>query len=358
MKNQPVAFHTKGPASEMTCFTFIIKITGWLALAIFYTINSALFISSLIGNSIVMYLVWSKTELQSPTYYLMSFLALSDLFTSLFGQLSYCISITVLENITCTVDKAIAFVHASSCTSSLLLLSLIARDRYLHVSKQQEYSNHTSIRFSVIASLVCYLAGMMVASLFTFEVKAVNISSSFAFAVLGASSFTFICLKSRQINRIVMDHSKQMQVNCRPGSGLESNTSLRYKQFERAVNKSIFSVIILFFVSWTPVIILMIIFTVHNLLNKPIADEYRIAFGWGSTISYLNGAFNPIIYGYRCDAIGREIRKMLKKNTGRGNRVSQATAQVKFQDIESVSYLDHGKVGQNRNSNIKPRGDE
>ena len=357
LKNHPVSFHTKGQTAEMTCFKFTIQLTGWLYKAIFLTINSALFISSLIGNSIVMYLIWHKTTLQSPTYYLMSFLALSDLFTSLFGQLSYCISVTFITDVSCAVDKAIAFVNASSCTSSLLLLSLIARDRYLHVSKQQEYSNHTSIRFSVIASLVCYLAGMMVASLFTFEVKAVNISSTFAFAAFGASSFTFICLKSRQINRIVMDHSKQMQVNCRPGSGLESNTSLRYKQFERAVNKSIFSVIILFFVSWTPVIILMIIFTVHNLLNKPIVDEYRVAFAWGSTISYLNGALNPIIYGYRCDAIGREIRKIFKKCTGRGNRVSQATAPVTFQEIESVSYLHHVKVGQNTNSNTKSKGD-
>ena len=319
---------------DMTCFKFSIQIVGWISQTIFLTINSALFILSITGNSLVMYLVWTKPVLRSPTYFLMSFLALSDLLTSLFGQLSYCISSTFFKDISCNKDKGIAFVNASSCTCSLLLLSLIARDRYLHVSKQQDYSNYTSIRFSIIASILCYLLGMIVASLFTFDDMAIKISSTFAFATLGAFSFTFICLKARQIKRIVYDHNQNMQATSRANSILNENASARCRQFEKAVNRSIFSVIILFFVSWTPVITLMMIITVHNFLNEPIPDRYRLAFAWGSTVSYFNGALNPIIYGYRCDAIGRHIRRILRKAIGRKDRVVPASSRVDAVDID------------------------
>ena len=135
----------------MTCFRVGNQLSGWISQTNFFTINSALFMFSLTGNSLVMYLVWTKSALRSPTYFLMSFLALSDLLTSLFGQLSYSISVTLFNDISCNLDKEIGFFNVSSCTCSLLLLSLIARDRYLHVSKKQDYSYHTSNRFPVAA---------------------------------------------------------------------------------------------------------------------------------------------------------------------------------------------------------------
>ena len=314
-----------GLSIRMVCFRFIIHLTGLVHQATFIACNSILFLCSVAGNSLVIYLVWAQHTLRSPTFFLISFLAMSDLLTSLFGQSSYCTALVFLEDISCTMDKAIAAIHFTSCSSSILLLSLIARDRYLHVSKRQDYHDHTSNRFAITASIVCYFLGITVAVLSTFEDRAVKFSSTFAFAAIGASSFIFICLRSRQITRIVQDHSKQMQVNCRSSNVLGKNALIRSSKFERAVNKSIFLVIILFFVSWTPVIIFMIIFTVHNVLNKPIANGYRVAFGWASTFIYFSGALNPVIYAYRHDAIGREIRKRVAKVIGRNDTAPSAT---------------------------------
>ena len=305
----------------MACFKFVIYLNGWVSQAFFITSNSILFISSVIGNSLVIYLVWRKATLRSPTYLLMSFLALSDLLTSLFGQTSYCISLTILEDLPCNLVRAIAFMNVANCASSLLLLSLIARDRYLHVSKRQSYCDYTNNRFAVTVSIACYLLGMTVASLFTFDNRIIQISSTFVFAVLGSSSFMFICLKSRQITRIVQDHIKQIQANRQNTSASQHAALKRSFNMEKSVNKAIFSVISLFFVSWTPVIILMTIFTVNNIRNNPITDGYRVAFVWGSTVSYLNGALNHVIYSYRSDAIGREIRKRVATVFGRKNVV-------------------------------------
>ena len=298
----------------MACFSLIVQLVGWVSQAIFIAVNSVLFICSVIGNSLVIFLVWSKDTLKSPTYILMSFLAISDLLTSLLGQSLFCISVNIRKSdLNCYMVKALVLTNIANCTCSVLLLSLIARDRHLRVSKHQSYLDHTSNRFAIIASLTCHLFGIVVASLSTFDDRIMKISGYVAFIVLGTCSFIYICIKSRQIAEIVKEHIKQMEASCQNTSVLEHFASTRSFQLEKLVNRSIFYVIILFFVSWTPVIILMIIIIVLNIRSEPITDEYRIAFVWGSTAVYLNGALNNIIYSYRCDAIGREIRKTLAK---------------------------------------------
>ena len=312
----------------MACLKLLISLNDLASRVIFIMGNSVLFVPSVIGNSLVIYLVWRKVTLRSPTYLLMSFLALSDLLTSLFGQTSNCISLTILKDLPCNLFRAIAFMNSANCVSSLLLLSLIARDRYLRVSKRQNYLDHTSKRFAITASIACFILGMIVASLFTFDNHIIQISSTFAAAVIGSSSFIFICLKSRKITRIVQDHTKQMKAMQENAFASEKIALTRSIKVEKSVNRSIFSVIILFFVSWTPAIILMTIFTAHQVLNEPIADGYRIAFVWGTTVVYLKGALNHIIYSYRCDAIGREIRRMVGKVTRR-HVVAPSTSQGK-----------------------------
>ena len=134
-----------------------------------------------------------------------------------------------------------AFIVVAKCASSLLLLSLIARDRYLHVSKRQSYCDYTNNRFAVTASIACYLLGMTVASLFTFDNRIIQTSSTFVFAVLLSSSFMFICLKSRQITRIVQDHIKQIQANRQNTSASQHAALKRSFNMEKSVNKAIFS---------------------------------------------------------------------------------------------------------------------
>ena len=322
----------------MACFSYVLYLTDWVAQAILITVNTILFICSVIGNSLVIYLVWRKAALRLPTYFLMSFLALSDLLTSLFGQSLYCISLNILKDLSCNMVRATAFMNVTNCVSSLLLLSLIARDRYLHVSQGQCYLHHTSNRFAITASIACYLFGMMVGSLFIFDNRIIEISRPVAFAVLGNSSFIYICLRSRHIIKIVQDHIEQVKANRQNISDLEQIAFTRSSIYERSVNKSIFSVIILFFVSWTPVIILMIIFTVHIIRNEPITDGYRIAFNWASTPAYLNGALNHVIYSYRCDAIGREIRKTVAKVFGRTSIAPFSIQQEFLQKNVELNY--------------------
>ena len=298
----------------MACFSLAIQLTGWVSQSIFITVNSILLILSVIGNSLVVYLVWSKAALRSPTYLLMSSLAVSDFFTSIFGQLLFVISVNISrDNISCFFVKTLIFMNVVSCTSSLLLLSLIARDRYLLLSTRRSYLNHTSNRFALTASIVCYIFGAIVGALIAFDDRTINASGIAAFAVLGTSSFIFICLKSRQILKIVKDHIRHMEASRQNTTALEHTAYMRSFKIEKSVNRSIFSIIILYVLSWTPIIILTIILAVKGVRKEPITDGYRIAFNFVLTAVYLNGSLNYIVYSYRCDAIGQEIRRIVAK---------------------------------------------
>ena len=312
----------------MACFSLAIQLTGWVSQVIFITVNLILFIFSIIGNSLVVYLVWSKAALRSPTYLLMSFLAASDLLTSLFGQLLFVVSINIDRvDISCNLVKTLIFMNVLNCTSSVLLLSLIARDRHILLSTRRNYLDHTSSRFAITASIVCYLLGAIVGALITFNDRSINASGIITFAVLGTSSFIFICIKSRQIMKIVKDHVRHMEANRQNTTALEHTAYMRSFKIEKSVNRSIFSIIILYLISWTPIIILTIILVAMGIRKEPITDAYRVAFNFVLTAVYLNGALNHVVYSYRCDAIGQEIRRTVAKVIGRARTAPSSIQQ-------------------------------
>ena len=325
----------------MACFSLTIQLNSKATQAIFIAVNSVLFTFSVIGNSTVIYLVWSKAALRLPTYLLMSFLALSDLLTSLFGQLLFVISLIISkDDLSCFLNKASTFMNVANCTSSLLLLSLIARDRYLFLSTPRRYFEHTSNRFAAAASIASNLFGMIVASLITLDERNMKISGTIAFAVLVVSSFTFICLKSTQIKTIVKDHIRHMETNFQNTTELERIADKRSFTIEKSVNRSIFSIIILFFVSWTPIFVLAIILAVKRIQNASITYGYRVAFNWALTAVYLNSALNHLMYSYRCDAIGLEIRRTVAKVT---RQARTAPSSIQQKALEKNSERNHDR---------------
>ena len=310
----------------MSCFRFISHLSDIPAKIFFSTGNILFFLFSVTGNSIVIFLVLRKPHLKTPTYCLLAALASSDFITATCGQLTYFVEVLFKTSTSCAIEKVNAFFNVSSCSTSILLLCAIAHDRYLRVSKGVEYENHTSMRRVLIISVSCAVFGMSMAVMFTFQHQYVVIASTLGFAILGTSCFIFICIHSRRIHRIVHNHIRVMeralQAPISSGSEDHGQRQTQYNaRVEKAVNRSLFAVISLFFCAWSPVIILMLIFTAHNVQRIPLPESYRVAFIWCSSLSYINGALNPILYSYRCDAISKELKDLFRVVTCRKNEV-------------------------------------
>ena len=307
----------------MACFKFVSALYSIPSKAIFFSLNTVLLLCAVVGNSIVMYLVLSKRRLHLPTFFLIFTLSLSDFTTALIGQTTYCIEVAFMNGTTsCTKDRVIAVVNASSCGTSLLLLCMIARDRYLHVSKGMRYSEHTSAKQVILICISCWLIGISIACLFIFEDRYMKTASMICFAMLGVVCFAFICVISRKVHRLVQSHFLAMekvledqpdQSNNKLPDDIQMTQKFRSDRvrIEKTVNRSIFAVVIIYSLSWFPIIVLMMVYTVYNFCDQEVPERLQFAFIWSSTTSYCNGAINPFIYAYRCDAIGREIKRFV-----------------------------------------------
>ena len=94
----------------------------------------------------------------------------------------------------------------------------------------------------------------------------------------------------------------------------------------------------------------------HFIFYEPIADGYRIASAWGSIISYLSSALNRVIYAYLCNAIGREIHKMVTKLLRRRSFAASATQQeIVGKKVNSTINSDDVKARHKENFTVETK---
>lgn len=130
--------------SVMTCLPYYIGISQPVNI-VFFLVNILCSLVSIIGNSLTTFVVATRSHLQMPRNLLLAALSVTDLFAGLVAQPIFGTYLSFFHNTnSCMLEKAIVFMSASSCASSLLLLCVIARDRYLHVAKGLQYNQHTS----------------------------------------------------------------------------------------------------------------------------------------------------------------------------------------------------------------------
>ena len=163
-------------------------------------------ITSVLGNGIVMFVIITRQRLHQPTYYLIFSLALSDFIIALFGQSTYTIEVAFKDSISCIDDKIISFLHGTSCSTSLMLLCMISRDRWLHVAKGLRYNEYTSNKQVMKISVACCFIGICTALPYCFEEKYMKILGIFVFTVTATTCFIAICIMNFKVYRLVKSH--------------------------------------------------------------------------------------------------------------------------------------------------------
>ncbi len=296
----------------MRCsFTFVDQLTDTTNKVFFVLINTAVMMTSVLGNGIVMFVIITRHRLHQPSYFLIFSLALSDFIIALFGQSIYTTEIALKDYTSCIVDKIIVYLNGVSCSTSIMLLCMISRDRWLHVAKGLRYNEYTNKKQIIVISVACWFISMSIAMLFFFEVSYIALLGGFLFVVLALVCFIAICIMNVKIHFLVKSHFNEIENN-RQEDGTVDDTRAKQKQervkVEQSVNRSIIAVIVIYSISWFSLLILIIYGAIHKLQNIKTTRSYKTAFVWAMTMAYFNGAINPFIYAYRCDNIGRDIR--------------------------------------------------
>ena len=128
----------------MTCLPYYVGIPQPINIA-FFLINVTCSLASINGNSLTIYVVATRKHLQAPMNLLLAALSITDLFAGMVAQPIFATYLSFFHTSNnCVLEKTIVFMSATSCATSLLLLCLIARDRYLHVAKGLRYNQHTN----------------------------------------------------------------------------------------------------------------------------------------------------------------------------------------------------------------------
>ena len=299
---------------------------------VYFVLNMIIAVISITGNVVVIYVVLTVRRLHSPTNCLLAAMALSDLISALFGQTTYSIYLSFLSHTcNCAHERSGVYISAMSCGTSLLLLCMITRDRYLHVAKGLRYRDFTGSKQVFIFILASLVIGSIVAVTFALSGQWQRILGCIFFASLGFTCFLYIVVTYRRLRRILRNHfnntgneASSVESTENPssrneiGRGLRRNPSereikRRQKQFsaEKSSNKSVLMILALFAAVWFPFLVVMLICFAFIIFGLAIPWGLKIAFVWSSILSYVNGAINPVIHAIRYQDLGREMKRVL-----------------------------------------------
>ena len=180
----------------------------WPLNLIFFLINITCSIILVSGNGIVVYVVLTVKHLQNPSNYLLMALSSADL---LAGGIAQPLCDTYFgffgTSNSCNVERSCMFLSATSCATSILLLCLIARDRYLHISKGPAYNQFTSESKISLLILGSRVIGLVTAASFILQGSGFRQFIGFAvFSSVQMFSFVYILVKYLHIKKYLQKH--------------------------------------------------------------------------------------------------------------------------------------------------------
>eukprot|EP00112_Aurelia_sp_Birch-Aquarium-sp1_P025133 Seg821.16 transcript_id=Seg821.16/GoldUCD/mRNA.D3Y31 product="Dopamine D2 receptor" protein_id=Seg821.16/GoldUCD/D3Y31 len=78
-----------------------------------------------------------------------------------------------------------------------------------------------------------------------------------------------------------------------------------------SINSSIIMLVGSFAVAYFPFAIVFTMHTINERVFQKLDPRVSHAFVWANTFGYLNAVIDPMIYAFRCDPIGKELRKFI-----------------------------------------------
>lgn len=276
----------------------------------------------LVGNLLVIIVVWSNTQMQNTTNILIVSLAFADMtfiiFCVPFTAAKYVLSTWPFGDVWCKISSYLMYVCAFASVYTLVLMSL---DRYLAVVHP---ITSMKIRTRRNANLLVFLTWMIILGsnmptllqhhvieytfydmnrstclLYTNTSDPVARSFHACFFVFGyVLPLTLICF-------LYGFMLKRLLYGVVPG-GSQRAESIRSK---KRVTKMIVIVVGIFALCWLPIQILFMIQVFSNFFEANVAT-----FGIQMTsncLAYMNSCVNPILYAFLSENFRRSFRKLL-----------------------------------------------
>ncbi|XP_078368921.1 trace amine-associated receptor 7c-like [Oculina patagonica] len=283
---------------EKTKDAFIASILTCILNAVFSLITTT-------GNLVILYVIWKKQELHSPSFFLLFCLAASDLLVGLICQpfyVAYKIS-ELADNFRTYCALRMIQIISSWITGSMCLstLSVISVDRLLALILHLRYNTTVTVRriFQTVVFLWILAITAVISRLWIETSRWI-----FAPVVAFLLSFLVITLSTLKIFQIVRRHQRQIS---QQQQSVQLNTVNVLKCRKSAVTVLyVYGLLLIFYV---PFLVTMFVqtFTGYTL-------QVKIAYDYVTTVVFINSFLNPLVYCYRIEAIRRAVKNILRKN--------------------------------------------
>ncbi|XP_068759930.1 melanocortin receptor 3-like [Montipora capricornis] len=269
-------------------------------------VNIVLAFTATIGNMLVLYAVWRKPTLRSPSILLLCGLASTDLAVGLIAQPLFIASSLIIlysrsETLKLTFQRGSNAISFPVCGVSLCIIAGLSLDRLTAILKPLQYPSIVTVRrvtgMLLAIWTVCVLAGTT--QLWEKRILLAGVAS----VILIAFVISVICHAT--IFVIVRRHRQEIQIQARACEGADATASMA------SLQKSAFSAFIFFIVlaiCYFPYLLVYIIYFTRErregLLGRSLA----------STVVFMNSALNPFLYGWRVPELRNAMRQVFRAN--------------------------------------------
>ena len=291
------------------CFflaTNLEKTSGTSIANILTSILNSIFSSiTCVGNYIVLRAIFKAADLHSPSFVLLSCLAIADLFVGLICQ-PFFVAYKVAEHMEnfgayCTLRMFQSISSWITSGVSLLTLAAVSVDRLLALTLHLRYNLVVTVPRVLKTVLALWILSITIVMLRFW------VSTGWLFfpVVLLLLTFLVTTLCTSKIFRIVQRHQRQIHDHV-----LVSRvpTNLRNVLKFKRLAVTVLYVYGLFLIFYAPFCLTMI---VETFIGYTLS--VKIAYDYVATAVFINSALNPLVYCWRIREIQRAVKNVLRK---------------------------------------------
>ncbi|XP_068759931.1 melanocortin receptor 4-like [Montipora capricornis] len=254
-------------------------------------VNIVLAFTATIGNVLVLYAVWKKPTLRSPSILLLCGLASTDLAVGLIAQpvliASSLIDLYIRsERMKLTFRRGFNTIAFSLCGVPLGIIAGTSLDRLIAILKPLQYPSIVTVR-RVTCILLAIWALCVVAGTIQIWEERILLPLIVSWIFIG---FCISVTCHATIFKIVRRHRIEIQNQARAFEGADATASMA------SLQKSAFSAFIFFIVlaiCYFPYLLVYIIYFARERREGVFSRSLA------TTVVFMNSALNPFLYGWR-----------------------------------------------------------
>ena len=288
------------------------------------TINIGIAFSSVFGNTLMLFIVFSTRSLHTQSNFILGSLAMTDLLTGLLTEpmaITQIFSEDARQN--CEFVSLRRKFGAYLTIASFSLISLVSYDRYVHLSKTSHYFKHMSLRKVFFLLILCWVLPVIMPVLQSVKVIPGIVYNVIVFSYL-LMSFGVVFVSYISIRKIVKITEHRMSRHC---SDIQTSRTTG-KRLRSA--KTILLLVFCFGLTSLPIALFFGILALQRITSKQMLSliQSETAFAITLTLSRLNSGINPIIYYLKIPEFKARLKTWLHKIRAQLSAVRETNSDV------------------------------